>query len=170
MTRFVVLSFVFLGWAFYEVSGGKEFEPEPPERPSAQTGAAAPAPDPRADDVDISAALAAESLPPPEPSPFSIVSPQIPTPEQERVTLMPAPDELVAARPAKAEPADIREVRGNRVNMRSGPGTQFGVLDTLTRGTRVEVLREADNGWVRLEVAETGRIGWMSGRLLRVPD
>lgn len=32
MTRFILLSFVFLGWAFYETSGGAGFEPEAPAR------------------------------------------------------------------------------------------------------------------------------------------
>lgn len=32
MTRFVFLSIFFLGWAFYEVSGGNEFTPEEPAR------------------------------------------------------------------------------------------------------------------------------------------
>ncbi|WP_406648037.1 SH3 domain-containing protein [Aliisedimentitalea scapharcae] len=31
MSRFVVVSFAFLGWAFYELSGGADFQP--PERP-----------------------------------------------------------------------------------------------------------------------------------------
>ncbi len=175
MTRFVFLSFVFLGWAFYEVSGGQEFEPEPPERMTAlrqdaQTRADTRASEPDAAEVDISAALAAESLPPPEPIPVSIVSPPAPTPVQERVALVPAPEELESVIVVEEDPADIREVRGSRVNMRSGPGTQFSVLDTLTRGTRVEVLREPGNGWAKLKVEETGRIGWMSARLLRETD
>ncbi|MEQ9695852.1 SH3 domain-containing protein [Shimia sp. SDUM112013] len=32
MSRFVLLSFVFLGWAFYEASGGSDFAPETPKR------------------------------------------------------------------------------------------------------------------------------------------
>ncbi|SHJ81115.1 SH3 domain-containing protein [Shimia gijangensis] len=32
MKRFILLSFIFLGWGFYEFSGGAEFEPEPPAR------------------------------------------------------------------------------------------------------------------------------------------
>lgn len=32
MSRFVVVSFAFLGWAFYELSGGADFQP--PERPT----------------------------------------------------------------------------------------------------------------------------------------
>ncbi|MDO6481505.1 SH3 domain-containing protein [Shimia thalassica] len=32
MTRFIFLSFAFLGWAFYEFSGGGDFVPETPKR------------------------------------------------------------------------------------------------------------------------------------------
>ncbi|UWQ83802.1 SH3 domain-containing protein [Leisingera caerulea] len=46
MSRFVMLSFAFLGWGFYELSGGSDFEP--PQRPepvaAAKTGTSAPEP------------------------------------------------------------------------------------------------------------------------------
>ena len=32
MKRFILLSFVFMGWAFYEFTGGAEFVPQPPAR------------------------------------------------------------------------------------------------------------------------------------------
>ena len=32
MKRFILLSFIFMGWAFYEFSGGAEFEPQTPAR------------------------------------------------------------------------------------------------------------------------------------------
>ena len=167
MTRFVLLSFAFLGWAFYEVSGGQDFAPAPPARISAQI--ATPEPEPPAlteDSIDISEALAADSQPAPEPLPIALVSAPAPTPEAERIALTPSPEELEQAAAYEAPPADIREVRGNRVNMRSGPGTGYSVLVTLTRGEAVEVLRESENGWAKLRVVETGRIGWMSARLL----
>lgn len=37
MSRFVMLSFAFLGWGFYELSGGADFKP--PERPQPETAA-----------------------------------------------------------------------------------------------------------------------------------
>jgi len=174
MTRFVFLSFIFLGWAFYEVSGGNSFEPAPPERLTRlQDDAEQERRDRPGNDeesVDISAALAAESAPMPEPEPISIVTAPAPTPAQERVALIPAPEELAKLTVVEEDPADIREVRGNRVNMRSGPGTRYSVLETLTRNTRVEILREPGNGWAKLQVVETGRIGWMAASLLRKID
>lgn len=62
--------------------------------------------------------------------------------------------------------ADIREVTGNRVNLRGGPGTDYNVVDKLVRGARVEVLDDIGDGWVKLQVEETGRIGWMADFLL----
>jgi len=61
---------------------------------------------------------------------------------------------------------DIRAVDANRVNMRAGPGTNFGVLAKLTRGTEAEILEENDDGWVRLRVTDSGQVGWMAARLL----
>jgi uncharacterized protein YraI len=60
----------------------------------------------------------------------------------------------------------MRQVSGRRVNMRSGPGTNYGVLDTLTRGTQTEVIEVNANGWARIRVTTTDQVGWMSSRLL----
>ena len=169
MTRFVLLSFAFLGWAFYEVSGGQDFEPAPPKRITVEK-AEPEAPPPSEETTDISAALAAESRPMPAPLPIALVSAPAPTPEAERVNLAPSQDEIAATPVVETPPADIREVSGSRVNMRSGPGTAFGVLATLGRGERVEVLGAPENGWAKLRVIQTGRIGWMSARLLRAVE
>ncbi len=78
-----------------------------------------------------------------------------------------------AANPATAKRADfipdqrdIRAVDGNRVNMRNGPGTNFSVLASLPRDTRVEVLTDPGDGWVRLQPINGGPIGWMADYLL----
>jgi hypothetical protein len=42
MSRFVAVSFLFMGWGFYELSGGADFQP--PERSAAETAEAEPAP------------------------------------------------------------------------------------------------------------------------------
>lgn len=61
---------------------------------------------------------------------------------------------------------DIRQVSGNVVNMRSGPGTSYDKLGKLTKGTEVAVLEEPGNGWVKLEVLATGETGWMADWLI----
>ncbi|MBT9382816.1 SH3 domain-containing protein [Pseudooceanicola sp. CBS1P-1] len=62
--------------------------------------------------------------------------------------------------------ADIREVSGNVVNMRSGPGTGYGVVDQLNEGTRVEVL-DQKGGWLKLRATSgNSATGWMYSGLL----
>jgi hypothetical protein len=63
---------------------------------------------------------------------------------------------------------ETRRVAGNSVNLRTGPGTAFGAITSLARGTEVIVLRDPGTGWIKLRVPETGRIGWMADRLLTV--
>ncbi len=43
MTRFILLTFGFLGWAFYEMSGGADFEPRSAQMAAMNTGPAAEA-------------------------------------------------------------------------------------------------------------------------------
>lgn len=79
-----------------------------------------------------------------------------------------------ARRAAEAEqvvlkPADLRRVKVSRANMRNGPGTRYNVVGKLTRDTEVEVVSDAATGWVKLKVLETGRVGWISAKLLTPP-
>jgi hypothetical protein len=55
------------------------------------------------------------------------------------------------------------------LNLRSGPGATYQSLLTMSQGTRVTVVREADNGW--LEIDATGQDGapihgFANGKLL----
>jgi uncharacterized protein YraI len=52
------------------------------------------------------------------------------------------------------------------VNIRDGPGTDFGVIDKLARGSLVNVIETGIDGWVRVEVETTGQTGWMSDQFL----
>ncbi|QOL82819.1 SH3 domain-containing protein [Pseudooceanicola spongiae] len=61
--------------------------------------------------------------------------------------------------------ADVRAVAGSHVNLRQGPGTSFGVVDQLGQGETVEVIGQ-ERSWLKLRVAETGRIGWMADFLV----
>ncbi|WP_422074510.1 SH3 domain-containing protein [Sulfitobacter geojensis] len=62
--------------------------------------------------------------------------------------------------------ADIRTVSGNRVNVRGGPGTDFGVVSRLVRGDEVKIIQDDGNGWVRFETLDGGTGGWMADFLL----
>lgn len=182
MSRFVFLSFVFIGWGFYELSGGSDFEPRPriteettavptatrPKPPPAVPAPVTPEPQARTAAAPTTVPIARRDL-------TALVTAPVPTPVT-RAALTPSP--LVAPQPApptaptailpapSQPPEDLRQVTGRRVNMRGGPGTAYSVLATLTRGSQVIVLREPGNGWAKLRVVETGRVGWMSARLL----
>ncbi|MFK7763387.1 MAG: SH3 domain-containing protein [Roseobacter sp.] len=61
---------------------------------------------------------------------------------------------------------DIRTVKGSRVNMRSGPGTDFDVIDQLGQATQVEILTNSGDGWVELRPVNGGATGWIAEFLL----
>jgi uncharacterized protein YgiM (DUF1202 family) len=84
----------------------------------------------------------------------------------------------LGATPAEARPrmitqpqpqADLREVAGSRVNMRSGPGTGYDVLTSLAQGTEVEVIESDGAGWVKLRAVDEDIVGWMAEYLLTEP-
>lgn len=179
MRLFIALSFVLLAVAYWLASGGPGFVPE--ARPVAEAEPAAV--------VTVTRAEAPESdlvAPPPEagalslepeagPEPVAEVAtptgpeglPETPVaPDEALAALAPdlaageAPEELVeAAAPGGAG----REVTGDGVNLREGPGTSFDVVGRLDRGDRAEVIELRDGwAWVRVGGAE----GWMSERFL----
>lgn len=75
-----------------------------------------------------------------------------------------APDAAPAPLVEAAAPAGSRrEVSGDRVNLREGPGTTFDVVGRLARGEVAEVIERRD-GWARVRVGANE--GWMSERFL----
>lgn len=71
------------------------------------------------------------------------------------------------AQPAAASapaPADTVSVNGSLVNVRFGPGTEFGVLVSLPRGTEVDLVDLRD-GWAMVRLS-SGEEGWMASYLL----
>lgn len=183
MGKFIAFSFLMLGIVFYEMSGGAEFEPElrapiavaetqlePAEAPVAQPEVtradtasliqiAAPAPTtPIVAPAPAPSVASPASFSGPLPAGQVVITPAPAAPAQENTTL-PQP---VAETPL----IDIRAVAGSRVNMRSGPSTDFRVLDTLPRGTEAEILEVNADGWARIRLMSTGQEGWMAERLL----
>lgn len=61
---------------------------------------------------------------------------------------------------------DIRTVNGNRVNIRRGPGTSFGIVGKLGAGDAVKVIESNGAGWVRLRSVNGNEMGWMAEFLL----
>ncbi|MDF1857068.1 SH3 domain-containing protein [Pseudooceanicola sp.] len=186
MTRFIFVSLIFMGWIFFEMSDGVDFAP--PVRAKADQIAAATPPN----DAEVASRAAntpslaeltvAKRRAAPKATEQVVPSvahvaerPNIGEGNLRVVNLNPAPvatsdsdarDRAAAAVLQDRAARDVRLVTGNRVNMRNGPGTEYSVLGRLTRGERVTVLQEPGNGWVKLKVEGSGRIGWMADFLL----
>lgn len=52
-----------------------------------------------------------------------------------------------------------------RITLRSGAGTQYKILDTLTTGDRVEVLETQGEDWARVRTSD-GEVGWVLAQYL----
>ena len=57
-----------------------------------------------------------------------------------------------------------------RINVRGGPGTQFGAIGSLAPDSGVQVIGQNDDGdWYQVRL-EDGDEGWVSGTLLRIQE
>lgn len=153
-------TFLLLGVGYYEMSGGADF------RPQTMIGAvqaSTPSPEMIArHDIERRESGIPATAMREFPENVELIS----------ASFMPKPAkaELVeaVATPVAAETAtglDLRQISGDWVNMRQGPGTGHAVLDTLPRGTEARVIESA-GGWAKIEIIATGETGWMSERLL----
>ena len=174
----MIVTFLMLGWAFYELSGGADFVPETREMAQAETTTEEPLVTRSASTASlISLSMPARIEPQPEPA----VEAEVVAAITEAVA--DASDELIvqeASVPADASeletvapetaveeaPTDLRLVDASRVNMRQGPGTAFNVIAAFDRGTQMEVLQVDPSGWAEVRVLDTGETGWMAERLL----
>lgn len=136
-----------------------ERRPEPaPAASAAQDAGAAPLTDSPPQDSQPSAPVVQAEAQTPEKT-IDYPGPELePSPEYAGQT----PDEPVVE---LGEDGQIMYVTASRLNMRSGPGTQNSVLDSLTRGTRVEALGPPDGDWVQIRTAQ-GVVGYTSGEFL----
>lgn len=154
MSKFIVGTFLLLGFGFYELSGGSDFEPEVRPLETAVISTKSIDIVPFDEPVVTRASLEVEAAPLAEVEPAA--EPEI----------VPAALEVAPTVAEVAVELDLREVSGRRVNMRAGPSTNDAVLDTLVRGTQIEVLDVNADGWARLRVLDTDQIGWMAERFL----
>lgn len=60
-----------------------------------------------------------------------------------------------------------KQVTGNRVNFRKGPGTSYSIITSLNKGTKVGYISE-NNGWAKINY--NGNIGYMSTNYLATID
>ena len=185
---YIIVTFAFLFWLYYVASGGGSFEPE--EWPEVPVARVEPAPEPQSEPQSEPELVIAEEIAPVEPEPapevdgaaildaLSEAAPAetAPLPDLSGAGLENAfsftepvapieisPEAIVAA----PEPApELVRIAGSRVNIRSGSGTENGVVTTLDGGIVVEVLSRAENGWVEVRLPDDFGIGWVSGTLV----
>lgn len=163
MGKFIVGTFLILGFVFYELSGGADFVPESQRT---QVAAVEEAPQEQEQVVEVTRSNSATLVnvtaeAPAEAEIIQAVAEAIELDVAEEVQVV-ATEEVVP----EPTPLDLRLVAGSRVNMRAGPGTTFDVLDTLPGGTETEVIEVNASGWARIRVTSSGQIGWMAERLL----
>lgn len=204
MGKFILITFGVMGWAFYEMSGGADFEPASVRLANASPVTQTDLSDPengisiksvtpqvtaavvtddtelRVDnavmrsDVDltqVTSANDARPVPAIEAQNASYQDPaQTDTADSQIVmqSLIVRDDPLTATNASlQPEPAgDIRTVSATRVNVRGGPGTNFGVVSKLGEGDAIEVLEDNGDGWVRMRPLDGGSEGWMADFLL----
>jgi hypothetical protein len=90
-------------------------------------------------------------------------------------TPLPTPTPTQAMRPtpdADGQPTAQVAMTGSRLNIRSGPGTQFPVIGkALPREVFIARGRNGDNTWVQLAVPDlTGGFGWVSSTLVTLSE
>lgn len=169
MPKLIIASSLLLFWAFYEMSGGADFEPR--ER-IAETQAPF-TPTPAVDMVEtttlapvVPAVVAPVAVQTSTVSSYEFVS----EPVIIRAAAPAVPDVVAVVEEAHPIPdKDLRIVAGDRVNLRAGPGTQHLVLATLPRGTEAAVIDVNDDGWVKISLTDADQVGWMAASLLTAP-
>lgn len=185
MNKYIVITFAFMGFWFYEASGGADFEPGSNSLVVfADPKPITPRPEPGIERVaraDTSGASLTDVTPVrvstrPEPAArdatagvsvarmenFAVTEP---SPEREEVQQVSVVIEPEPAPEVEASP-DYRFVDGDRVNLRGGPGTDYAVVGRLVRNDMVEVLEDSGDGWLHLRVSGTGEEGWMADWLV----
>lgn len=199
MKTFILLTFAFLVFAGYQLSGGADFEPASVRMAALQ---------PTAEKADVATVKSEEEAPQQDtvtrvslnltsvqPAIDPTEEPPVAVESREPVEFASANDNTVETVPrnvsvlsTEATPAiipslitpgetrsnlaqiastkDLREVTATRVNVRGGPGTEYGVVSKLARGDAVEVIEDAGNGWVRMRPLDGSPEGWMADFLL----
>ncbi|VAV97040.1 hypothetical protein MNBD_ALPHA07-641 [hydrothermal vent metagenome] len=193
MKLFILITFTFLGWAFYVISGGADYAPRPgtlqarvveektpPVRglndsaiheDESTTASLADIDVSKGDGTQITLASVGKVGDDELAETAKTIEDTGTDLEKVAVLTLDTLDEDVAVVesvivPETTQPGDIREVAGKVVNMRGGPGTSFERVGALTKGTEIEVLEDPGNGWIRLLVLETGEMGWIADWLV----
>lgn len=68
------------------------------------------------------------------------------------------------------DPSQIRWVKENIIDLRSGPGLTFDRVTQLTKGAEVAILEEPGHGWLNVQVVDGFESGWVAEWLLTKPQ
>jgi len=80
----------------------------------------------------------------------------------------PAPATSTAPAPASPSPSVGGEtviVKSSSLNVRTGPGTKYGIVQGIRGGDRLTVLEQSE-GWIRVRTA-SGKEGWVSSKFTK---
>jgi hypothetical protein len=192
MVKFIAIAFGFLGLAFYELSGGSDFDGEALRLSRVEVGTvkqglpkiADAAKDIGSDDAEFEVSRAALNLVSEEKS--KIIASVVTLAQPEKIEATPAslvvdvveeplgelilPSLIVEPEAFEVITStsiqDVRIVSGDRVNVRSGPSTDYEVVGRLTRGVEVEVLDDNGDEWIEMRSLDGVTFGWMADFLL----
>ncbi|MGJ8595339.1 SH3 domain-containing protein [Sulfitobacter sp.] len=183
MKTFILLTFGFLAFAFYEMSGGSDFAPAsarmaeadtPKSEKVAQAETQAPAAAVTANAGSIAKISTTPSVTRVALNLTNVADTQdaATAPTAEIIDSADTPEIILPSLIAttntngSALEGDVRKVSGNRVNVRGGPSTNYGVVSKLARGVEVRILEDNGDGWVRMQPLDGGEAGWMADFLL----
>ena len=192
MGKFILIAFGFLGFSFYELSGGSDFDgealrlsrvdaspiqaglPKITVAKSIVVGTPNDLAVTRAEfnlvateELGVQATPFADTQAEVTQASFALTQDDDPASVIILPSLIANPEAVVVSQaPLTSSDQDLRLVTGNLVNVRGGPGTHFDVVGKLTRGAEVEVLAENGDGWVEMRSIDGATLGWMADFLL----
>ncbi|SMY06455.1 SH3 domain-containing protein [Flavimaricola marinus] len=182
MRSFILLTFLFLGLGFYELSGGSDFVPETRASASVAEVDTTPLPAPeivtRAEDDTIASVNALPGVPERLAQPLVTASAEVEAAEQavadaiaaalaEPAPAATTPEPVLASLATPStQSVDQRFVDATSLNVRSGPSTNDRVLTKLDQNAPVIVLSELTDGWALVRIGSDGTEGWVAARFL----
>lgn len=199
MWRMILVTLVFLGYAFYQISGGSDFEPKliDVERTSAKEPASIIDTSPSGESNGLVLQNDSQLIEPSQSGRKTVRPPSastaVPAAEDAEgkaiIDLSKAGEAIFGGAQSGASsdsnvltisavsddvsgdtaPQDLRKVTGLRAALYDGPGINFPMLRPLAMGQQVQVLDRVNGGWVRLRTLGDGQVGWASGSLLSDP-